>query len=108
IGTRREIVDRVEAIAVGRPDRPVALFLELLLDERVVPVGRRAKVAPKSGLRVLLPERPVQLPFVTSDDRPVVREQLREEAQPEHGKEDPQADPAAAIRLEAQPGTLAR
>jgi len=105
VGRGRKVVERGVVVAVGRVQGPVAVFVELLFDEGVQPVGGGLEVTTEHSLGQGLHHREVPAPFVARQKRPVVGQQLCAEAQhKQHGK-DQQADKAQPMAAKAQPGT---
>jgi len=98
-----EIIQRVETVSIGRIDRPVAVFPELVADEWIEIIGRRIEVAAKSFFRISVQYREHQFAVVARHQRLVVGQQFGHQAQAEQAAKQDQAPVSTAVFLETQP-----
>ena len=102
-GGRHRQVEIVRGVgeADRRPDRP-AVLLDLLADDRVAVIGAGQEAA-ELLLRVVDENGDEPLALVAGEDRPVVGDELGEQAQHEQDREDPERPVAAPVGAEVLP-----
>ena len=98
------LVDGAVGVADRRPKRP-AVGLDLLDDQGVPVVGDGEEPA-ELRFRIVDQHGHQHLALVADEDRPVVGDELGEQAQHEQSEEDPEAPIPAAVGLEILPAPL--
>ncbi len=72
-----------------RPDHPAVLLSDQLLDVRALVVGLQREFAAECRFWITLEHREEPFAVITHDDRLVIGNDFRAEAEPEQGKKDP-------------------
>jgi hypothetical protein len=103
VGVLGKVVDGVRAVGIERVDRPVAALREAFADERVEVVGGGFEVAAEDLFRVVAQHGEVELAFIAHEQRPVVADELRSQAQQHQRAKDDQAAVAEPVAPKAPP-----
>jgi hypothetical protein len=100
---RWSLVLGVVGEADRRPEHPPAALGDHLLHRRVAILGFGLEDAAERRLGVSLEDRPIELAVIFDQDRLVVGDELRAEADAEKNKKQPQRPEAAPVELEHFP-----